>query len=101
MDSSNDRGFPLPGNVVDTAFSRRLGIADMPIHQVPVISLTPKSSQAWILRLEVFRTRQESFLASFIDIGSDADPEKHDLKPHALREALNARPEITGNWCGN
>ncbi|CAE7678807.1 unnamed protein product [Symbiodinium sp. CCMP2592] len=55
--------------------SLRLGIAEMPIHLVPVVSLTPNAGQAWIVRLlaagrplviEIFRTRQEALLASFI-----------------------------------
>ncbi|CAE7540427.1 unnamed protein product [Symbiodinium sp. CCMP2592] len=75
LDANPDRGFPLPRNVVDTAFTRRLGIAEMPIHLVPIVSLTPNAGQAWIVRLlaagrplviEIFRTRQEALLASFI-----------------------------------
>ena len=48
---------------------------EMPVHQVPVVALAPNSAQARIARLitagrpivlEIFRTRQESLLASFI-----------------------------------
>ena len=69
LDSNNDRGFPLPRRVVDTALTCRLGIADMPIHQVPVVALAPNSMQAWIVRLlaagrplvlEIFRSAGSS-----------------------------------------
>ena len=75
LHTQNDRGFPLPRLLVDTAFARRVGISDMPVHMVPVVALAPNSAQAWIVRLiaagrpivlEVFRARQESLLASFI-----------------------------------
>ena len=113
LDTQNDRGYPLPRLVVDTAFTRRLGISYMPVHLVPVVALTPNSAKAWIVRLiaarrpivlEVFRTRQESLLASFIirtlRKGSDNLIDVGDILK-ALRDAgtVNTAGSKAGRTC--
>jgi hypothetical protein len=75
LDSTSVHDFSLPRKVKSTRWSREKGISDMPVHEVPLVSLLWQGLKTWDLRLMahgryvnliVARNTAESMLAESV-----------------------------------